>query len=92
VDYEYLKLWSLTFLTILSQSAIATQLFTYPTNIAYNSLKNGNQFTNFQTYIDTTKLGDSIKENRIRADIKYGFELDNNTFRFLKVYFSYAKQ
>jgi opacity protein-like surface antigen len=63
---------------------------TYPANTAYNGLKNGNQFTNFQTYTGTTKLGASIKEDRIRADIEGDFESDNNTFWLLKAYFSYA--
>ncbi|MGE4547166.1 MAG: hypothetical protein AB7E28_05270 [Desulfurella sp.] len=115
---RHFKLVSLAFfLTILSQSALATQLSstadidlfgsikqyflwgnnnyvppppTYPANTAYNGLKNGNQFTNFQTYTGTTKLGASIKKDKIKAAIEGDFESDNNTFWLLKAYFSYA--
>jgi hypothetical protein len=63
---------------------------TYPANTAYNGLKNGNQFTTFQTYTGTTKLGADIKSDRIKANIEGDFESDNNTFWLLKAYFSYA--
>jgi hypothetical protein len=63
---------------------------TYPANTAYNGLKNGNQFTTFQTYTGTTKLGADIKSDRIKANIEGDFESNNNTFWLLKAYFSYA--
>ncbi len=62
---------------------------TYPANTAYNGLKDGYQFTNFQTYTGTTKLGANIKTNKIQANIEGDFEADNNTFWLLKAYFEY---
>ncbi|MGC9103022.1 MAG: hypothetical protein ACP5IH_07985 [Desulfurella sp.] len=62
---------------------------TYPANTAYNGLKNGNQFTVFQTYTGTTKLGLDVKSDKIQANIESDFESDNNTLWLLKAYFKY---
>lgn len=63
---------------------------TYPANTAYNGLKNGHQFTTFQAYTGTTKLGANIKKDKVRANVEGDFESDNNTFWLLKAFFSYT--